>query len=214
MRIIDLSQPLHTGMPVFPGDPEVSIHPALTVEADGVAVARLDLGSHSGTHLDAPSHSVHGGMTVDELPLEWLIGEAAVFRIADTRPEEELSLERLDRTLPEALPIIALVSTGWAKHYGTDAATVHPHIGTELGTQLWRAGVRVLGVDTLSPDSTTTAMAGGGLPLHDFWLGSGGVIVENLRGLDELPERVEVSLLPLRLSGVDGSPIRAIARMP
>lgn len=214
MRIVDLSHPLRSGMPVFPGDPEVAIAPALTVEADGVAVARLDLGSHSGTHLDAPAHSIVGGATVDELPLELLVGEAAVLRSAGAQAEEELTAERLDAPLPERLPAIVLLATGWAEHYGTAEAVRHPFVVASLGARLWTAGVRVLGTDALSPDSTAAALAGGGLPLHEFWLGRGGVIVENLRGLDELPDRVEVSLLPLRLAGVDGSPIRAIARLP
>lgn len=209
--LIDLSHPLETGMPVFPGDPEVRIEPALAVPADGVAVARLDLGSHAGTHIDAPAHSIVGGATVDELPLEWLVGEALVVRVADPRPDTAYEVEDLSDALPERLPPAVLIATGWDTRFGSDAAFTHPFVGADLAERLWDAGARVLGVDTLSPDSTPRAVSGEGLPVHEQWLGRGGAIVENLRGLGQLPANVRVSLLPLRIFGGDGSPIRAIA---
>lgn len=211
MAIVDLSHPLETGMPVYPGDPEVRIDPALEVPVDGVAVARLDLGSHAGTHIDAPAHSIVGGATVDELPLEWLVGDAVVLHVVEPRPDTGYGEGDLEGALPERLPRIALVATGWDARFGSDDAFAHPFVSPALAERLWSAGVRVLGVDTLSPDSTTGAMRGDGLPVHEQWLGRGGAIVENLRGLDQLPANVRVSLLPLRISGGDGSPIRAIA---
>ena len=66
-RLVDLSHPIRDGMPVYPGDPEVSIGPALTVDADGVDVARIRMGSHTGTHIDAPSHTVRGGRTMADV---------------------------------------------------------------------------------------------------------------------------------------------------
>ncbi|PIJ48025.1 hypothetical protein BMH30_05900, partial [Leucobacter sp. OLES1] len=98
--LVDLSHPIETGMPVFPGDPEVRIEPALAVPEDGVAVARLDLGSHAGTHIDAPAHSIVGGATVDELPLEWLVGDARVLRVADPRADTAYGIDDLAEPLP------------------------------------------------------------------------------------------------------------------
>lgn len=209
--LVDLSHPLETGMPVFPGDPEVRIEPALAVPEDGVAVARLDLGSHTGTHIDAPSHSVVGGATVDELPLEWLVGDARVLRVTDPRADTAYGIDDLAEPLPERLPPAVLIATGWDTRFGSDAAFAHPFVDADLAERLWGAGARVLGVDTLSPDSTPRAVSGAGLPVHEQWLGRGGAIVENLRGLGQLPANVRISLLPLRIFGGDGSPIRAIA---
>src|SRR5690606_40891197 len=84
MAIIDLSHPLVTGMPVYPGDPGVRITPALELGEHGVAVTRLDLGSHAGTHLDAPSHSIAGGRSVDEIPLGLLVGPARILRASES----------------------------------------------------------------------------------------------------------------------------------
>ncbi|WP_257570774.1 cyclase family protein [Streptomyces sp. NP160] len=78
MRVVDLTHPVTTGMPVFPGDPAVSLAPALDLAADGCAVTSLHLGSHSGTHVDAPSHVVPGGPTLDELDLALFTGPALV----------------------------------------------------------------------------------------------------------------------------------------
>lgn len=224
LRAIDLTHPVATGMPVYPGDPEVRIDRALSVAEDGVEVASLALGSHSGTHLDAPSHSIPGGRTVDELPLEWLSGAARVLR-ASAPPSSEIGPGDLE--LPDRLPLIVCVATGWDRWFTSEGfasgeARRHPWIAPALAQELWRRGARVLGVDALSPDPTRDQAAGSGttspddagaseMPVHEFWLGGGGIIVENLARLDLVSDDTEMSLLPLCLAGVDGSPIRAVA---
>lgn len=214
VQFVDLSHTLHAGMAVYPGDPDVEFSPALSIANDGVAVERLGLGSHAGTHLDAPSHVVVGGRTVDEIEPGLLWGDAYVVRIPDAYANAEV--EAVDASvLPEVLPRIVCISTGWDTHFGTPTALAHPYLGREFAAQLWERGARVLCVDTMSPDATD--LAGGepqdaGMPVHDFWLGQDGVIVENLRKLSEIPDRIELSTLPLKLGGVGGSPVRAIAR--
>lgn len=211
MRVVDLSHPVATGMPVYPGDPEVNITPALSVAEDSVAVAHLALGSHSGTHLDAPSHSIEGGRTVDDIPLEKLQGDALILR-APVGAAHRITTADLLHGLPETVPPIVCIATGWDRHFADEQAVEHPFLSLELAAELWERGGRVLGIDALSPDASgdpdSTA-----LPVHDLWLGRDGVIVENLTRLTELPERVELILAPLRLAGVDGSPIRAMARI-
>ena len=81
MTWFDLSVPLRTGMPVYPGDPEVRIASALTVEADGANVLSLAMGSHSGTHADAPLHVGDGWAALDELPLSLFGGVAEIVDI-------------------------------------------------------------------------------------------------------------------------------------
>lgn len=210
MKLVDLSREVATGMPVYPGDPAVTIDPALTLASDGVAVAHLDMGSHTGTHLDAPSHSVAGGRTVDQIPLDLLWGPARVLR-AGSPLEAGTVIGVADLDVPATLPRIVCVATGWDEHFGTTEMTAHPSLARELAELLWERGARVLCVDALSPDSSADPSAG--FPVHDFWLGHDGVIVENLAGLSLIPDEVELSLLPLNLLGVDGSPIRAVARV-
>ncbi|MFD5600947.1 cyclase family protein [Leucobacter sp. NPDC058333] len=213
MAVVDLSHPVASGMPVYPGDPEVTIVPALSVAEDGVAVARLDLGSHTGTHLDAPAHSVVGGRTVDSIPLGLLTGPARVLRVGPQPAvaSEQLGIARIVGGLPAQLPEIVCIATGWDVHFGAPLGRTHPAISIALARELWERGARVLGVETLSPDPTDSADASPAMPVHEFWLGNDGVIVENLTGLAALPDEVEMALLPLRLAAGDGSPIRAVA---
>lgn len=213
MIVVDLSHPIGTGMPVYPGDPRVGITPALTVEVDGVAVARLDMGSHTGTHLDAPAHSVVGGRTVDEIPLELVTGAARVLRVGPSPAVagESITAERLATSIPDHLPSIVCIATGWDVHFGGEAAQAHPSVSLDLARTLWARGARVIGVDCFSPDPTAAGSADVGMPVHEFWLGNDGVIVENLARLTSLPEDVEMSLIPLPIIDGDGSPIRALA---
>lgn len=212
MTLYDLSHPLAAGMPVYPGDPAVSIQSATTVAADGAKVSQLQLGSHAGTHVDAPAHVVDGGATVDQLDLDLLVGAAHILhaRSPGSPALRDKGLQHGDlAALPDQLPNIVCIATGWDQYFHTALRAQHPYLELELVHALWRRGARVLGVDTLSPDPTSGAAAS--FAVHEFWLGSGGVIVENLRGLTGLSDRVQMSLLPLNLRGLDGSPIRAVA---
>lgn len=220
MRIVDLTHPITSGMPVYPGDPIVSITSALSVSDDGVAVAHLSLGSHAGTHLDAPSHSIEGGRTVDQIALELLQGDALVLQV-NVPANRRITEADLPHPLPARLPRIVCVATGWDQYFtpaGSGATAneprmlAHPFLAPEFASELWSRGARVLGVDALSPDPSG-ALSDGTLPVHEIWLGQDGVIVENLTGLLQLPERVELIIAPLPLAGVDGSPVRAMARI-
>ena len=77
-KIIDVTVPISSFTPIFPGDPEPSIEKFLTLEKDGCAVSRLSFGSHTGTHVDAPSHILKDGLPVDRLDIESLMGKAVV----------------------------------------------------------------------------------------------------------------------------------------
>ncbi len=86
MKIIDLSMPICSGMPVYPGDPEVELTAVRTIETDGWAVTRLALGTHTGTHVDAFSHMVAGAEAIDRMPLSRFIGQAVRVAVGDPLP--------------------------------------------------------------------------------------------------------------------------------
>ncbi|WP_269850735.1 cyclase family protein [Methanosarcina horonobensis] len=77
-KIIDITVPISPSTPIFPGDPEPSVENICTLEKDGFAVSKLVFGSHTGTHVDAPSHVLKDGPTVDNLNIESLMGQAVV----------------------------------------------------------------------------------------------------------------------------------------
>jgi kynurenine formamidase len=218
---LDLSVPVVTGMPVYPGDPEVTVSAALRAPVDGVNVLDLHLGSQSGTHVDAPYHVDDAWPRLDELPLDRFAGLAVVADVRGLAPRSPIT----PRLLAPALDALAaapgallLLATGWSAHWGTDAYLDHPWLTPDAAGALVQAGARTVAVDALSVDPTPRPgdpQAEFGLPAHRVLCGAGGVIAENLTGLDRLvgARAVEVYLFPLRLPGADGAPVRAVARV-
>lgn len=215
MQAVDLSHPVVTGMQVFPGDPLVRLKNAATVEEDGFQVAELHLGSHTGTHVDAPLHTVPGGASVDRLPLETLMGPARIVSVPGTAEHGCIRWRDVAPGLEDmAAGTIVLFHTGWSSDFNTPRYLRHPAFDPEIAVRLLTAGVRLMGVDTLNPDPTPAPGSSGpvALPFHNVFLGAGGAIIENLTNLDAVtwPDPL-FSALPLRLAGVDGSPVRAAA---
>lgn len=211
---VDLSHSVRTGIQVYPGDPESTIEAYATIEADGVALTHLDFGSHTGTHLDAPSHTIAGGRTVDRIRLDEVTGPARKITMRGLRDQQLMTLSDVRQSCTGVdLPRIVFLETGWDTHFGTPRYLRHPCIAVEAVQWLWDRGARVFGFDTLNPDPTLSpdGQATSGLPVHSFILGNDGLIVENLTRLCDIPADRDVyaSLLPLRLDSVDGSPIRA-----
>jgi kynurenine formamidase len=211
MRVVDLSHPIRTGMQVFPGDPEVTLTTVATVAEDGYQVASLHAGSHTGTHLDAPLHSIPGGTPVDGIDLGRLVGPALIVDCTGREPFHPVSWSSIAGQLLDLEGIaMVLFRTRWSEHFGTDRYLEHPVLLPDVAEGLLAAGITVMGTDTLNPDSTLHNE--GRLPFHALFLGAGGVIVENLAHLADVTwDRPLVSLLPLPLAGMDGAPVRAVA---
>ena len=209
MRVVDLSHPLDDRTQVYPGDPAVRLSPARSLERDGYRVSHLHLGSHSGTHVDAPSHVVEDGATVDELPLHLLTGPAVVVDVRDLGPREPIGWERLAAYARPGRMLV--LHTGWDGFWGSVRYEDHPYLDGEAAWELVAAGVRTVGIDALSLDETQ----GEDFPAHAALLSAGGVVVENLTNLAAIdhPEPT-LSVLPLPLRGCDGSPVRAVALLP
>ena len=207
--VIDLSQPVRTGMPVFPGDPEVVFEPAAAMPP--WRVTRLALGTHSGTHIDAAAHYVPGGATIDAYPLERFLLPAHVVA-AGAGAGEAVPWSALATALPEDLAGQAvLLHTGWDRFWGEEAALDHPYLAADAARGLVERGVTLVGTDAFNVDSSVE----GTTHAHEVLLGADVLIVENLTRLEELePGRpATCAFVPLRLEGADGSPIRAYALM-
>lgn len=210
-RVRDLSHPIADGMMVYPGDPGVHLAPALELDRDGAAVTSIRMGSHTGTHVDAPAHTVAGGRTMDAVGLDELVGEALVLHVDGLDDRAMIGVDDLGE-LPDRVPAIVVVDTGWWRHFGTERALRHPALDAAAARGLVARGMRVLAVDTLSPDPTDVAGTTS-FPVHEVVLGADGLIVENVTNLEGLPGRVQVGFFPLRLAG-DGAPVRAVAFDP
>lgn len=216
-RTVDLSHPVESGMPVYPGDPQVRTGPAATLAEHGFNVLHVQLGSHSGTHVDAPYHFLADGARIDQLPLELFLGPALVVDLRGRRPRTPVEWDDLAPYATRLVPGRLLVlHTGWDVHWGTTDYEAHPFLSGDAARRVVDAGVRTVAVDALSLDETVAGGEGpGGFAAHEAVLGAGGVIVENLRGLSGLrTDEPVLSVLPLRLAGADGAPVRAVALEP
>jgi kynurenine formamidase len=202
----DLTLPVRPGMPVYPGDPPVAFLSHNALADDGFAVTAVRLGTHSGTHVDAPAHFLASGRTVDETPLTALVGPARVVDLGDLGHGEEIGPEQLGRlSLGDRL----LLRSGWSGQYDTPAYyEAFPSLARGTVRKLATAGVALIGLETPSLCAEACADAAA----HRELLEAGVVIIEGLTGLASLPNRAWLIALPLPLVGLDGSPCRVIAR--
>ena len=223
-EVIDLSHTLDSSLAVYPGDPSFSSCPHLTLDADGVNVLSISLGSHAGTHVDAPYHFIHDGRKIDEVHISTFIGPAIVVDLTEEGLGRQLAnreeiqwkaLERYEVTMKTKKNAILLLRTGWSKYWGTQKYFDHPYVSTEAARRIVATGIRLVGIDTLSPDETILGEAEAAVhtyPFHKIVLGADVVIAENLTNLEAIQHgNWVVNLVPLKLSGSDGSPIRACA---
>jgi len=212
MRILDLSWPVAPGMPMFPGDPPVTLAPLGRLEADGYVSHLASLPAHSGTHVDAPAHVLAGGAALADLPLGRFVGPGAVL---DVRGRAGLAVTAADIEphlgwLRAEAPAFALLLTGDAGRWGRpDYYTEGAHLTPEAALLLAGQGLSGLGLDAASADPSGSRH----LPTHRALLGAGLVLVENLRALEQLP-RAGFVFLCLPVLGQDGSPVRAAALVP
>jgi len=199
---LDISVPIYTGMVYYPDDPSTEIQTLTDVRrGDLCTISRLTMGSHTGTHIDAPSHFLPGGTGVDEVPLEHLVGPARVIEIEDPKAvkAEELMAHKLD--VRERL----LFKTSNSERCWNTPKFVPGAIAIAEDAAVYLASLNTLavGIDYLSAGSPET---------HRALLGSGVVIIEGLNLSGISPGRYELLCLPLRISGIDGAPARALLR--
>ena len=209
MHFYDLSQPIESGMPIFPGDPE----PVIQL-AEGALppwrVSSLHIGSHTGTHIDAAAHFFAQGTTIDQYPLERFILTGVCISIEGLDPDQPLTSEPFDEIgVHISKGGAVLIRTGWDRYWGQEAYLHHPYLTLQAANRLVLAGVGLVGIDALNVDSTTH----GTDDVHQVLLRADTMIVENLRGLEQLEPgtKYHFSFLPLKLRDLDGSPIRAVA---
>ena len=209
MKLIDLSHPLFDSMPVYPGSESPVFETVATVGHEGYAEKRITLFSHTGTHLDAPSHILSRGLSLDRLPVDHFAGSASVL---DFSSHSGRSIE-IDDLIPYRYLIqnsdFVLIHTGWSRHWGhASYHTGYPVLSGNAADWICGFGLKGLGVDAISVDPPQAP----GLPVHRRLFERQMIIVENLNRLQDLPQSgFTFFALPLRIQDSDGSPVRAVA---
>jgi kynurenine formamidase len=211
-RIVDLSVVVDRTTQVYPGDPVPELRPATRIETEGFNVLSLSIGSHTGTHVDAPFHVEPGGDSLERLDLGLFAGRAVIVDVTGHAPSQPIVWDDVaaeaERLTPDS---ILVLRTGWSeRHWRTDLYLEHPFLDPGACAHLVDLGMRTLAIDALNPDPTAPET---GLPVHHLVLGAGGVIAENLTNLSavEDPDAI-ICLFPIRLGAdADGAPCRAVA---
>lgn len=216
-RVVDLSRPLEQGMPHARTIPAAEFTEVRTWDEHKMRAMRLDMPTHIGTHLDAPSHFVEDGATIDELPVSTLVGRAYCAQVPRHGPEPvsasdirsalaagHVTLERGDALL---------IRTGWDERYAEpDYVDRHAYLSVDAAVWAADAGLRLVGVDTITPEYPMGLRPPGyAHDVHGVLLGAGTLIVENLV-LREIPDRwVTLFVGALAVRRGDGAPARVLA---
>jgi arylformamidase len=206
MKLIDVTVPLDSRLPVYPGNTPFSIEPIKRMTAgDPSNLSTLHMSAHSGTHVDAPRHFIETGVGAEALALELLMGRVRVVEVTSRTgigPEE---LTGCDFSNDVRVLFKTLNSRLWATpEFRRDYVGI-----TEAGARLLvDRGVKVVGVDYLSAE----VFKAPGAPAHHILLGNGVIIVEGLNLLDVDPGVYEMICLPLPIVGCDGAPARVVLR--
>jgi kynurenine formamidase len=215
-RTVDLTLPIHEGMQTFP----VSWHPMVEITQLGRhgienrETRKVLLGTHTGTHCDAPRHFIPGGATVDELPIDALIGPAFVADFSKSERFAELGVRDFEAQLGDRRPERLVMRFDWSEHWGqAHFYSDHPFISQAAAAWLVGRGLRLLAMDTPMPDNPAHGRgATPDSPNHKTLLGNGVILVEYLCNLKELRRReIELVVLPLKILGGDGAPARCVA---
>jgi kynurenine formamidase len=211
--IIDLSMPIEEDMRVFPGMPGPTCTRVKTHEKKGVQVTRLEMLVHQGTHVDAPLHMFRNGETIDQVPLDRLIGEAVVFNLKHKLPGEMISASDFEKYAEDTSENdIVILNTGYEFFLDSSQYCI---IAPEAAQWLVKHQIKCLAMDlpSLDPVSKKNVRASKQThPSHHIILDAKIPIVECLVNLDALTRsRVFFCCLCLRILNSDGAPARAIA---
>ena len=226
LEIIDLTQEIFTGMPVFPGLPEVHITMHVSHEEwDGIsdsdivspAVNRLALGEHTGTHVDALNHMArqYRGQSIETMPLTMFYTEGICLDLSDKGPRQLIEVVDLERALSEAgLKIdsgdtVLLYTDHYRRAFGTEDWYDGPGISSEAARWLGQQRIAAFGVETMAPGVRHVSNR----EVHHICGELGFTHYENMINLHQLIGRGHFRFvgLPLRIRGGTGSPVRAVA---
>lgn len=203
MRIIDITQEIREDMTVYPGDPRFHTRPSSSFKhGDMCEVSELTIGSHCGTHIDAPLHMIPGGETLEKMPLDSFIGPCRVLTLPVGVITDKMLIERgvkagdriLLRTDPKA-------------RYTPKNGEFNPAVLSVRAAQyLAQTGVKLVGID--APTVENMEICDG--EIHRTLLSNGVAILEGLLLENAEKEHYFLSALPLSLTGENGAPCRAV----
>jgi arylformamidase len=206
MKTYDITVPISPKMPVWPGDPAVTLERVSKIEEGANAnVSQLAMSAHTGTHVDAPYHFLSDGDTLENVPLTLMIGRAYVLHLPDVELITAEILEKAD--LPPRTRRVLFKTrnsqywTRGEKEFQVDFVA----LSADGAQYLVDRGVKLVGIDYLS-----IAPYQNSRPTHEILLKAGVLILEGVNLSEVAQGRYTLYCLPLNLQGVDGAPARAV----
>lgn len=211
MKIVELTQKIANGMPVYPGTAAPELLAANTYEKDGFKETLLSMTTHTGTHMDSPGHIFKELKMLDGFDASHFVGKGVVLDCRNLSAGGIITMDYINERRKECDEADFIIfCTGWSK-YWNDAEYFgeYPVINDEVADYIIAGEKKGIGFDTIGLDPISDA----NLTLHKRILGENKtVIIENLRNLEELVDKsFTLCALPLNIEEADGSPIRAIA---
>lgn len=215
MKLTDLSLEIREGMITFPvmWHPYVEISQLGRFEVEGRETRKIVVGTHTGTHVDAPRHFVQNGTTIEALSLEQFYGSAKLLDYSNLPDKTEITIDMLRAKLKDDKPEKIIFRYDWDDRLDTmEYYTHHPFLSSEACQYIVDIGVNLVGFDAPMPDNPINGKGSKiDSPNHTILLSAGVVILEYLCNLKFISsEEFIISALPLKIKEGDGSPVRAI----
>jgi arylformamidase len=210
-KLYDISIAIEPGMTQWPGDDPVAERPLSRTPDEVANVTQLVLTTHTGTHVDPPRHFVHGGATIDEVPLERWVGPCWVADLTGSGLEVEVA-ELESAGIPDGTERLILKTTNTLLWRSSPTAFVENYVGISLEAAEWvvEREIRLIGIDYLSIGGMQTT----NVETHQLLLGNDVIIIEGL-DLDAIEAGpYELLCFPLKIRGGDGAPARVALRGP
>jgi len=208
VKIIDLTHPIHSEMPVYPGTEGPNVSAGWTIEKDGFRESRIHMCTHTGTHVDAPAHIIRGAKSLDQVPMDRFIGKSVVIDLTQSigKTIDISDLMRHESRIRNS--DFVLLHTGWHRFWGNSCYFEdYPVLTQQAAEWLCDMNLKGIGVDMISVDACHTTE----FLIHNILLEHQLIIIENLTNLDALPGPDFIfSCFPLYLDQADGSPVRAV----
>lgn len=206
MRTYDITLTISSELPTWPGDPRVELERVRKIEEGSNAnVSRVEMGVHTGTHVDAPFHFLQDGITVDKLDLSLLAGRAYVLHLPDVDVITASVLEAAQIPPRTRRVLFKTRNSDYWSRGDSEFQTDFVGLSEDGAEYLVRRGVKLVGIDYLSVAPYKQSR-----PTHEKLLSAGVVIVEGLDLSEVSQGRYTIYCLPLKLANSDGAPARAI----
>jgi arylformamidase len=218
MKIIDLTLPLGGQVTLVPGHPGVTFKAITTHEEHGRSNTQISFSIHTGTHVDPPYHFVPDGITIDQFPLERLMGLAVKIDLRGRAKANTPVTVNDIRTAP-GYPAkgltgrIVILHSGWNEKMFHEPTyyTSNPYLAVETAKWLVAQKIQALGLD-FPQDHFEGPPRKGDFPIHRTLLSNGIPFIEHLANLEKVPAaEFEFMALPIKIYKGDGAPARAVA---